>query len=328
MTENLIEFKSEQDRPVLRDLMGDEQPNIVRIGTTGSGDFVYIGPASDLYGEKLWHINRDMKKVHDQKEIRGRMAHDREAELIRTGKKTAPKGGLPEFRKTEFVPLLDRKVISAYDGDVEKHRVYIVEGFEKLVDYNPPMSTDAKELNTERSIELIEGVYRNSLNNLAKAYRRLLRAKTIKEMMYAAEDVQKEEGWLKMDTWEILNGSAEGMIRTARQIVEKEICRAIVKRPDEKYGHMTNVSNSLPALQKHVGGYIETVTLWPDATIICNEEARLKDLPYNCTIEGVDFYGTIIVIGINDEDFTNLPEGFAWSDWKRMIEEGKDADKR
>ena len=223
MTENLIEFKSEQNRPVLRDLMGDEQPNIVRIGTTGSGGFVYIGPASDLYGGKLWHINRDMKKVHDQKEIRNRMAHDKKAELIRTGKKPAPKGGLPEFRKTEFVPLLDRKVISAYDGDVEKHRVYIVEGFEKLVDYNPDLQTDPEKLDNDGVRETIEGVYNNSLNNLAKAYRRLLRAKTIKEMMYAAEDVQKEEGWLKLDTWGILNGSAEGVIRTTRQIVEKEI---------------------------------------------------------------------------------------------------------
>ena len=223
MTENLIEFKTEQDRPVLRDLMGDEQPNIVRIGTTGSGGFVYIGPASDLYGGKLWHINRDMKKVHDQKEIRDRMAHDKKAELIRTGKKKAPKGGLPEFRKTEFIPLLDRKVISAYDGDVEKHRVYIVEGFEKLVDYTPPATTDPRKMDNERSLDLVEGTYRNSLNNLAKAYRRLLRAKTIKEIMYAAEDVQKEEGWLKLDTWEILNGSAEGVIRTTRKIVEKEI---------------------------------------------------------------------------------------------------------
>ena len=37
--------------------------------------------------------------------------------------------------------------------------------------------------------------------------------------------------------------------------------RAIVKRPDEKYGHVTHISASLENLQKTVGGYIETVGL-------------------------------------------------------------------
>ena len=39
-----------------------------------------------------------------------------------------------------------------------------------------------------------------------------------------------------------------------------ERIKAVVKRPDEKFGHMTNISNSLKNLQNTVGGYIETVT--------------------------------------------------------------------
>ena len=35
--------------------------------------------------------------------------------------------------------------------------------------------------------------------------------------------------------------------------------RAIIKRPDEKYGHVTNISPTLENLQKTVGGYIEPV---------------------------------------------------------------------
>lgn len=37
--------------------------------------------------------------------------------------------------------------------------------------------------------------------------------------------------------------------------------RAIIKRPDEEYGHVTHISATLENLQKTVGGYIETVGL-------------------------------------------------------------------
>ena len=46
--------------------------------------------------------------------------------------------------------------------------------------------------------------------------------------------------------------------------------RAIVKRPDEKYGHVTNISCTLKNLQRIVGGPIETVSFGPGAVIICN----------------------------------------------------------
>ena len=37
--------------------------------------------------------------------------------------------------------------------------------------------------------------------------------------------------------------------------------RAIIKRPDEEYGHVAHISATLENLQKTVGGYIETVGL-------------------------------------------------------------------
>lgn len=222
MNENLKQFNPEQ-APMLSELMEEENPAKVRIGTQGSGGFVYIGDSSDLYGEKLWHVNRDMKRLHDQQELKQRVKVDRDIELIRTGKLAVPSTGMPVYREKKYVPMMERKVVEAYDSCVDDDRVYIIQGFEKLLDYNPDLQTDPEKLNNDRVRETIEGVYKDSLNNLAKAYRRLMKAKTIKEMMYAAEDAQKEEGWLKLDTWEILNGSAEGMIRTARQIVEKEI---------------------------------------------------------------------------------------------------------
>ena len=47
-----------------------------------------------------------------------------------------------------------------------------------------------------------------------------------------------------------------------------EKIRAIVKRPDEEIGHVTNISPTLQNLQNIVGGHIETVTIAPGVVVI------------------------------------------------------------
>lgn len=70
-----------------------------------------------------------------------------------------------------------------------------------------------------------------------------------------------------------------------------------------------DVLNTLEELQALVGGYIETVTLASDAVIICNEEGRLRNLPFNCRFLGVDFVGPIVLAGARGDEFADLPEG-------------------
>ena len=93
--------------------------------------------------------------------------------------------------------------------------------------------------------------------------------------------------------------------------------RAIMKRPDEEFGHVTNISPSLKNLQRTVGGHIETVTLAEDFVIICNEEGRIKGLPYNCEIAGIDFLGDIICLGIKGDEFADCPISFEI--WKNLV---------
>lgn len=98
--------------------------------------------------------------------------------------------------------------------------------------------------------------------------------------------------------------------------------RVIIKRPDEEFGHVTNISPSLKNLQKTVGGYIECVTLglyeWGNIHIICNEEGRLDGLEYNCEVCGIDFVGTIIVAAANEEgELIDLPISFEI--WKNIV---------
>ena len=82
--------------------------------------------------------------------------------------------------------------------------------------------------------------------------------------------------------------------------------KAIRKKPGCA-PEIIEVENTLEALQQEVGGYIETVSI-ADVVIICNAEGRLCGLPYNCRFVGVDFVGTILVVGRNKDEFCDVPE--------------------
>ena len=90
----------------------------------------------------------------------------------------------------------------------------------------------------------------------------------------------------------------------------------LIKEPGKK-PRSVNISRTLENLQKTVGGYIETVTLTADFVIICNEEGRLKRLPWCCEIVGIDFVGPIIMAGIKDDDFDDIP--ISYQDAKRLF---------
>ena len=95
--------------------------------------------------------------------------------------------------------------------------------------------------------------------------------------------------------------------------------KVIIKRAFEPVGRLIDIDNTLKALQDNVGGYIETVTLASDLVIICNEEGRIKRLPYNCTIAGVDFVGTILAVGVDGEEFCDIPEELTLKKWEKIF---------
>lgn len=106
--------------------------------------------------------------------------------------------------------------------------------------------------------------------------------------------------------------------------------RALYKAPDDTKFRQILVPNGLHPLQELVGGYIETVTVQvkPQVIVICNEEARLKRLPYNCTIEGKDytgefdcpFFGPILLVGADGDEFTDVPISVVMAN-KMIVEE-------
>ena len=97
---------------------------------------------------------------------------------------------------------------------------------------------------------------------------------------------------------------------------------ALSKRPGEPPRHVW-VSNNLEAMQKAVEGYIEAITVsrgdGRDLVIICNEEGKLRGMAQNVTIYGEDFVGPILVVGVDGEDFDDLP--LTWQEMKTLYSE-------
>lgn len=98
--------------------------------------------------------------------------------------------------------------------------------------------------------------------------------------------------------------------------------RAIIKRPDEKYGHVTNISPSLTNLQRIVDGPIETVSFYPGCVLICNEEGKLRGLQRNFYMGTIPFgdviVGEVAIVGVDGEEFCDCPLNF--DTWKFMLD--------
>lgn len=86
----------------------------------------------------------------------------------------------------------------------------------------------------------------------------------------------------------------------------KDIITVLVKHPGHP-PHMVMVKNELEPLQKLVSGYIETVTICSDLVLICNEDGLLRGLPDNCQLCGMQLVGTIILAGVDGEEFDSCP---------------------
>lgn len=94
--------------------------------------------------------------------------------------------------------------------------------------------------------------------------------------------------------------------------------KVFFKEPGKRLRQI-NVPNELHTLQELVGGYIETVTVFEDMTILCNEEGRLHGLPYNCEVLGIDFVGPIVFVGVDGENFCDVPWDGPVEEFERQV---------
>ena len=82
----------------------------------------------------------------------------------------------------------------------------------------------------------------------------------------------------------------------------------VIRKEPGKAPEIVEVENELEALQKAVGGYIETFTFAVDACVICNEEGFNIGLPYNTRVGRCHFFGPILIVGTDGEELTDVPQ--------------------
>jgi len=75
------------------------------------------------------------------------------------------------------------------------------------------------------------------------------------------------------------------------------------------------IENTLEALQAAVDGHIETIGIVPgEAVMIVNEEGRLRGMapnPIASAFAGIDIVGPALIVGVDEDDFTDVPEDAA-----------------
>ena len=87
---------------------------------------------------------------------------------------------------------------------------------------------------------------------------------------------------------------------------QPKMIKAFVKHPNQD-PYLTPLSAELEAMQKLVGGYLEEVAVSADIVILCDEEGKLKGKPYNCTFGSKNLVGTLVFVGVKDNDWADCP---------------------
>lgn len=87
--------------------------------------------------------------------------------------------------------------------------------------------------------------------------------------------------------------------------MKQDRIKAIYKAPG-KAPVLIEIENKLEALQRAIGGYLESVTITTDCCILCDEEGRLKGLPYNCKILNMELSGPILIVGVDGDELCDV----------------------
>lgn len=87
----------------------------------------------------------------------------------------------------------------------------------------------------------------------------------------------------------------------------------IVCEPD-RAPYKAEVEENLKSYQKLVGGYIQLIKLKTGLLLICNEEGKLNNLPFNMMIEGHKVVGTFVLVRDKGAEFVSVNE-FDLKEW-------------
>ncbi|MBQ7346060.1 MAG: DUF3846 domain-containing protein [Oscillospiraceae bacterium] len=83
----------------------------------------------------------------------------------------------------------------------------------------------------------------------------------------------------------------------------------VIRKAPGVMPEVIDMENELAALQAEVGGNIDAFTLSKDLAVVFDDEWRLKDKQPTAVVSGmgVDFGGTILIVGVDGEQFCDTP---------------------
>lgn len=101
--------------------------------------------------------------------------------------------------------------------------------------------------------------------------------------------------------------------------------KVMIKSPCE-IPRIEEIPNDMNVLQAIVGGYVEEFRLADDLLLLCDEEGRLKDRQHCFTWGRVRFFGTVIFVGVEEEDgelhFADFPYSTPIAFYEDMLVRG------
>ena len=86
----------------------------------------------------------------------------------------------------------------------------------------------------------------------------------------------------------------------------------VIRKEPGKRSERITIPNTIKAMQKEVGGYIQCVYITSDVVVLCDEEGRLKEQSYCCTIKNNGFVGTVLIAGVDRDGFCSIGPDTHW----------------
>lgn len=87
--------------------------------------------------------------------------------------------------------------------------------------------------------------------------------------------------------------------------------KILVKEPNKK-PYAKEIENTLEGIHSIIDGFFEIIRIpnLPGLCCVCDDEGKLKDLPYNFTLYNDDIVGTVFFVNEEHADFKDINDGY------------------
>ena len=82
--------------------------------------------------------------------------------------------------------------------------------------------------------------------------------------------------------------------------------RVFIKRPKED-PFLCTIENTDETLKSYVGTEVKKITLCSDFGIVCGAGCEFTDEKFNFSMGKHQFFGTVIFVGLKDDEITHVP---------------------